>query len=335
MRIKASLPAVILGVAPAAVVLIILLSVLYGSKPIEISTIWDAVFHFDPENVDHQIIRFSRMPRVIGALLIGTFLAISGALMQGMTRNYLASPSIMGVSDGSVFAVTMGMVFLPEQHSVSMIMLSLVGSALGASIVFGLANVIPKGMSPVKLAILGTIIGLFLNGVADAVATYYQVSQNISFWYNARLHRIDPELIKLAIPFAIVGIGLALSLARQITVLSLGDELSAGLGQRTRLIKGLTMLAVIILTGISVALAGKIAFIGLIIPHIARFLVGSDYRNIIIMSGVLGGIFLALCDILSRFINYPFETPIGVVTALFGVPFFLYLIRVKGGGQRG
>ncbi|MBR2570013.1 MAG: iron ABC transporter permease [Paenibacillus sp.] len=335
MRIKASLPAVILGVAPAAVVLIILLSVLYGAKNIEASTIWNAVFHFDPENVDHQIIRYSRLPRVIGALLIGTFLAISGALMQGMTRNYLASPSIMGVSDGSVFAVTMAMVFLPNQHSVSMIVLSLIGSAVGAGIVFGLASVIPKGMSPVKLAILGTIVGLFLNGVADAIATYYQVSQSISFWYNARLHQLDPEMIKLSIPFAIVGIGLAIALSRQITILSLGDELSAGLGQRTRLIKGLTMLSVIILTGISVALAGKIAFIGLIIPHITRFLVGSDYRNIVIVSGVLGGLFLALCDVLSRFVNYPFETPIGVVTALFGVPFFLYLIRVKGGGQRG
>ncbi|NMM54907.1 FecCD family ABC transporter permease [Paenibacillus aquistagni] len=335
MRIKASLPAVILGVAPAAVVLIILLSVLYGAKNIEASTIWNAVFHFDPENVDHQIIRYSRLPRVIGALLIGTFLAISGALMQGMTRNYLASPSIMGVSDGSVFAVTMAMVFLPNQHSVSMIVLSLIGSAVGAGIVFGLASVIPKGMSPVKLAILGTIVGLFLNGVADAIATYYQVSQSISFWYNARLHQMDPEMIKLSIPFAIVGIGLAIALSRQITILSLGDELSAGLGQRTRLIKGLTMLSVIILTGISVALAGKIAFIGLIIPHITRFLVGSDYRNIVIVSGVLGGLFLALCDVLSRFVNYPFETPIGVVTALFGVPFFLYLIRVKGGGQRG
>lgn len=335
MRIKASLPAVILGVAPAAVVLIILLSVLYGAKNIEASTIWNAAFHFDPENVDHQIIRYSRLPRVIGALLIGTFLAISGALMQGMTRNYLASPSIMGVSDGSVFAVTMAMVFLPNQHSVSMIVLSLIGSAVGAGIVFGLASVIPKGMSPVKLAILGTIVGLFLNGVADAIATYYQVSQSISFWYNARLHQLDPEMIKLSIPFAIVGIGLAIALSRQITILSLGDELSAGLGQRTRLIKGLTMLSVIILTGISVALAGKIAFIGLIIPHITRFLVGSDYRNIVIVSGVLGGLFLALCDVLSRFVNYPFETPIGVVTALFGVPFFLYLIRVKGGGQRG
>lgn len=335
MRLKNSLPIAILFVAPAVAVLLITLSVLYGAKNISAETVWDAIIRFDDANVDHQIIMTSRLPRVIGAMLIGMFLAVSGALMQGMTRNYLASPSIMGVSDGSVFAVTMCMVFLPSTQSVSLITISLIGSALGAALVFGIARLIPNGLSPVKLAILGTIIGLFLNGCADAIATYFQISQNLSFWYNARLNQMDPELIKLSIPFAIVGLVLAMALSKSITVLSLGDEISAGLGQRTALVKGLTMLAVVILTGISVALAGKIAFVGLIVPHIARFLVGVDYRWIVPISGVLGGLFLALCDILSRFINYPFETPIGVVTALFGVPFFLYLIRTRGGGKNG
>ena len=333
MRIRSMLPALILWIAPAAVLCIIVVSVLYGAKNIDAQTIWNAVFHFDPGNVDHQIIRTSRLPRVIGSLLIGAFLAVSGAMMQGMTRNYLASPSIMGVSDGSVFMVTMAMVFLPQTHSVNMIVMSLIGSAIGAALVFGLARLIPDGYSPVKLAILGTITGMFLNGLADAVATYFQVSQSISFWYNARLYQMDPELIQLSIPFAVVGLCLAMSLSRSITVLSLGEEMSTGLGQRPVLTKALVMLSVILLTGISVALAGKIAFIGLIIPHITRLLVGGDYRWIIPVSAVLGGLFLALSDVLARFINYPFETPVGVVTALFGVPFFLYLIRKKGGAQ--
>ncbi|GFN29887.1 FecCD family ABC transporter permease [Paenibacillus xylaniclasticus] len=334
MRLKHTLPTAILLMAPAAIAFLILLSVLYGAKSIHAQTVWDAVFHFDRSNVDHQIVRASRMPRVVGAMLIGCFLAISGALMQGMTRNYLASPSIMGVSDGSVFFVTLAMVWLPSTHSLSMIGISMLGSAFGSIVVFGLAWLIPQGMTPVKLAIIGTIVGVFLNGVADAVATYNQISQSISFWYNARLYQMDPEMIKLAIPFAIVGIGLAVGLSRSITVLSLGEELSAGLGQRTALVKGLSMLAVVLLTGVSVALAGQVAFVGLIIPHVARMLSGQDYRWIIPISGVLGGLFLALCDVLARFVNYPFETPIGVVTALFGVPFFLYLIWTRGGGQR-
>jgi iron complex transport system permease protein len=331
MQNQRYLPAVILWITPAAAILAIILSVSFGAKSIPPERIWDAIFHFDPSNVDHQIIRASRLPRVLGSLLIGAFLAVSGALMQGMTRNYLASPSIMGVSDGSVFLVTMYLVFAPTTGSVSLIVVSMIGSALGAAMVFGIARLIPGGLSPVKLAILGTIIGTFLSGVSAAVSSYFQISQGISFWYNTRLNSMDPELIKLSIPFAVIGLGLAFGLSRSITVLSLGDDVSAGLGQRTVLVKMLTILSVTLLTGTAVALAGKIAFIGLIIPHIARFLSGIDYRKIIPVSAVLGALFLAYCDILSRFLNYPYETPIGVVMALFGVPFFLYLIKKKGG----
>ncbi|WP_110934441.1 FecCD family ABC transporter permease [Paenibacillus bouchesdurhonensis] len=314
--------------------LTILLSVLYGAKNIELSTIRDALLHFDPGNVDHQIIVHSRLPRVIGALLIGAFLAISGALMQGMTRNYLASPSIMGVSDGSAFAITLCMVFMPDSTSIEMIFYSFIGSALSIVIVFGLASLLPGGLSPVRMAILGTIIGTFLSSLSAAIAAYFQVSQNISFWYNARLHQLNPELIKLAIPFAIIGIALAVWLSKSITLLSLGEEIALSLGQKTKLIKFATMLTVVILTGISVALAGKIGFVGLIVPHIVRFLTGVNYKWIIPCSGIVGALFLALCDVLSRFLNYPYEMPIGVVTSLLGVPFFLYLIRTKGDGKR-
>ena len=329
-----SIAFIILLVSPLIAVILILLSVRFGTKAMSTNTIIEAITHFDTANIDHQIIWSSRLPRAIGALLIGAFLAVSGALMQGMTRNYLASPSIMGVTDGSVFFITIFMILLPNAGAMSMITFSLIGSAFGAILVFGLAWLLPDGLSPIRMAILGTIIGTFLGGVSQALSTYFQVSQNISFWYNARLHQMDPHLIKLAIPFAVVGIILALCLSRSITILSLGDEMSTGLGQKTELVKGFSILAVVILTGISVALAGKIAFIGLIVPHITRFIVGQDYRWVIPCSAVIGGIFLVLCDMISRFINYPFETPVGVVTALFGVPYFLYLIK-KRGGKRG
>lgn len=315
------------------IVVTIVLSVLYGTKSITYATIWDALFHLDRDNIDHLIIRTSRIPRVVGALLIGAFLAVSGALMQGMTRNYLASPSIMGITDGSVFAITLCMVFMPGVSSMTMVLYSLAGSAMGAILVFGTARILPGGASPLTLAVLGTIIGTFLSGVAQALSTYFQISQNISFWYNARLYQLDPALIKLAIPFAIVGLGLALLMARPVTMLSLGDDVAAGLGLKVVVIKGLTMLSVVILTGISVAIAGKIAFVGLIIPHITRMLIGQDYRKIVPYAGFLGALFLAWCDLISRFLNFPFETPIGVVTALFGVPYFLYLIKTRGGSK--
>lgn len=323
----------ILVSAPFLILATIVLSVLYGAKSIDAATIGEAVLHFDPNNIDHQIVMASRLPRAAGALLIGAFLAVCGAIMQGMTRNYLASPSIMGVSDGSVFVITICMILLPETSGFGLILYSLLGSVLGACIVFGLAWLVPNGLTPVRMAILGTIMGTFLNGLSEAMATYFQISQNISFWYNARLHQMDPALIKLAIPFAVCGLVLAMGLARSITVLSLGDELSASLGQRTTIVKALALLSVVLLTGISVALAGKIAFVGLLVPHITRYLVGVDYSRVIPCSAIIGGLFLGWCDILSRFINYPYETPIGVVTAVFGVPFFLYLIKTRGGGK--
>lgn len=334
MRARHSAAVLILGSSPFLIVFTIVISVIYGAKNIDIGTIREALFHFDAGNVNHQIIIHSRLPRAVGALLIGAFLAISGALMQGMTRNYLASPSIMGVSDGSAFAITLCMVFMPDSNSMEMILYSFMGSALSIVIVFGLASLLPGGLSPVHMAILGTIIGTFLSSLSAAMAAYFQISQNISFWYNARLHQLNPELIKLAIPFAVIGIVLAIWLSKSITVLSLGEEIALSLGQKTKLIKFATMLTVVILTGISVALAGKIGFVGLIVPHIVRFLTGVNYRWIIPCSGIVGALFLALCDVVSRFLNYPYEMPIGVVTSLLGVPFFLYLIRSKGDGKR-
>ena len=325
--------ALLLVLGAVLLIIVSVLSVAYGTKSMSFATVRDALFHLDPDNIDHIIVRTSRIPRTAGALLIGAFLAVSGALMQGMTRNYLASPSIMGISDGSVFAVTLCMVFMPGASSMTMILYSLVGSALGAFLVFGTAKLLPGGVSPLTLAVLGTIIGTFLGGVSQALATYFQVSQNISFWYNARLHMMDPAVIKLALPFAAVGLVLALLMARPVTMLSLGDETAAGLGLKVGVVKGLTMLSVVLLTGISVAIAGKIAFVGLIIPHITRYLVGQDYRRIIPFTAFFGAFFLAFCDLISRYINFPFETPAGVVTALFGVPFFLYLIKTRGGGN--
>ncbi|WP_259416080.1 FecCD family ABC transporter permease [Bacillus toyonensis] len=326
-----AVPVTILCIAPILILATVILSILYGAKSIDAETVWNALFHFDSSDVNHNIIITSRLPRVVAALLVGAFLAISGALMQGMTRNYLASPSIMGVTDGAAFVITLCMIFLPGMSSIGMVLCSMIGSALGAGIVFGFGSLLQNGLSPVRLAIIGTVIGTFLNSVSAAMASYFQISQNVSFWFNAKLDQVDPNIIKITIPFGIIGIVLALLIAKSITILSLGEEVSINLGQRTKLVKAMAILSVIFLTGTAVALVGKVGFVGLIIPHITRFIIGVDYKWILPCAGVIGGVFLALCDVLSRFVNYPFETPIGVVTSLIGIPFFLYLIRTRGG----
>ncbi|MCP1164872.1 MULTISPECIES: iron ABC transporter permease [Bacillus] len=326
-----AVPVTILCIAPILILFTVILSILYGAKSIDAETVWNALFHFDSSDVNHNIIITSRLPRVVAALLVGAFLAISGALMQGMTRNYLASPSIMGVTDGAAFVITLCMIFLPGMSSIGMVVCSMIGSALGAGIVFGFGSLLQNGLSPVRLAIIGTVIGTFLSSVSAAMASYFQISQNVSFWFNAKLDQVDPNIIKITIPFGIIGIILALLISKSITILSLGEEVSINLGQRTKLVKAMSILSVIFLTGTAVALVGKVGFVGLIIPHITRFIIGVDYKWILPCAGVIGGVFLALCDVLSRFVNYPFETPIGVVTSLIGIPFFLYLIRTRGG----
>ena len=150
----------ILAIAPFLIALVALISVMYGTKDISAITVWQSMTAFDPSDVDHQIIRTGRIPRVAAVLLVGAFLAVAGAVMQGITRNYLASPSLMGVNDGSAFVITLAIVF-PGLPNYQMILLSMLGSALGAGIVFGFGSLIRNGLSPVRLAIIGTVIGTF------------------------------------------------------------------------------------------------------------------------------------------------------------------------------
>lgn len=318
-------------IMPVLIVVVTIMSISMGTKSIALETILDAFIRYDKENVDHQIIWSGRVPRALAVLFVGAFLATAGAIMQGVTRNFLASPSIMGVTDGSAFFITMAFVFLPGISSFNLVLLSMLGSLFGGALVFGFASIIKNGLSPVRLAIIGTVIGTFISSIGTAIAMYHQISQTITMWYNSKVHMVEMELIYLCVPIGMIGLLLAISLARAVTITALGEDVAVGLGQNTRIVKVLSMFAVAILTGTAVALVGKVAFVGLVVPHIVRMLVGVDYRVIIPCSAVMGAFFLAGCDLVSRYINFPFETPIGVVTALIGVPFFLYLIRRKGG----
>ncbi|WP_010289810.1 FecCD family ABC transporter permease [Kurthia massiliensis] len=323
----------ILWLSPILIVAVGIISVIVGTKDISLHTIWQSIVAFDAANPDHQIIRANRIPRAIAVICVGAFLAVAGAIMQGITRNYLASPSLMGVNDGSAFAVTIAIVFFPGLGNVEMVIISVIGSALGAALVFGFGAAIKGGLSPVRLAIIGTVIGTFLSSIATAIAMYFQVSQTIAAWYNTKIHTVNMDLLLVSIPFGLIGLLIALVSSRAITISSLGEDVATGLGQKTKAVRYLSMFAVVLLTGTAVALVGKIAFVGLVIPHIVRFIVGSDYRHIIPCTIFIGALFLSVCDLISRYLNFPFETPIGVVTAFIGIPFFLYLIRTRGGAR--
>lgn len=323
----------ILIICLVGIVSVTILSVGMGTKSIPKEVVFDAIFNFDESNVDHIIIRNNRLPRAIAVLVVGGFLAVAGSIMQGITRNYLASPSLMGVNDGSAFLITIAMVFYPGLSNGSLILVSIIGSIIGALLVLGIGSSIKNGLSPVRLAIIGTIVGSFLSSLGSAIAMYFQVSQSISSWYNTKVQTVNSDLLKLVIPIGVVGIVIAIIIAKDITISSLGEDIAISLGQRTNIVKYLSMGAVVLLTATSVALVGKIAFVGLVIPNITRMIVGHDYKYIIPYSLIGGAFFLGLCDLLSRYIAFPFETPIGTVTAIIGVPFFLYMIKTKGGSK--
>lgn len=310
----------------------VIVSINFGASDLSYQDVWNAIFHFNQDNSSHVIIRELRLPRAVAAICVGAALAVSGAIMQGMTRNPLASPSIMGVTSGSSFLIAIALAALPGISYLGLMMFSFVGAGLGAALVFGISAMAKGGVTPVKLALVGSAITSLLSSLSTAIGIKFNVSKDISYWYAGGVSSIQPQHILFAIPFIVVGLILALILSRSISVLSLGEDVAKGLGQRTGYIQFSGTIAVLLLTGAAVSIAGMIGFVGLVIPHITRFLVGVDYRWIIPCSAILGGLLLITADIVGRMVNPPFETPVSAITALIGVPFFLYLARKEGRG---
>lgn len=317
----------------ALLVLSMAISIAFGAANIDVGTVWQSIVSFDPARTEHQIIQRLRLPRALAAAFVGAALAVSGAIMQGMTRNPLASPSIMGVTAGSTFMIAVALAFASVSSSIGLMAAAFIGAGLGAGLVFGIGSLSKNGLTPVKLALAGSAITALLSSISSAIAIHFDVAKDLSFWYAGGVAGLQWENIITALPVFVIGLLIAVMISGSITVMSLGDEVATGLGQRTEIVRALGFVTVLLLTGAAVSISGTIGFVGLVIPHITRFLVGSDYRLIIPCSAVLGGVLLVLADVGARLINPPFETPVGAVTALIGVPFFLYLARREGRGM--
>lgn len=309
----------------------ILLSVSLGAKDIDFSFIIQSIFS-ESSDVDSKIIRDVRIPRAISAALVGGFLAVSGAIMQGITRNPIAEPSVMGITQGATFMIAIAFVLQRVFEglvidSFSLMMFAFFGASISGLLVYFVSSRSIKRLDTVKLALSGTALGTLLISLAMGIAMYFNLSQQLTFWISGGLLGIKWEGVKLL--FFVGGIALIFSMiiAPKITILSLGEEVAIGLGEKTNSVRFFSILIVILLTGSSVSVSGNILFVGLIVPQIVRRIVGSDYRYIIPCSMILGSILLIYSDILARMINPPYETPIGSLTALLGVPIFVYLVR--------
>lgn len=309
----------------------IIISVSLGAKNIDFSTIMRSLFN-DNNDVNTKIIRDVRIPRAIAAALVGGFLAVSGAIMQGITRNPIAEPSVMGITQGATFMIAIAFVLqriYPNLviGSFKLMIFAFLGASISGFLVYFISSRSARKVDPVKLALAGTALGTLLISLAMGLAMYFNLSQQLSFWIAGGLLSAKWEGVKLL--FIVGGVSFigAMIMAPKITILSLGEEVAIGLGQKTNLVRFLSILIVIFLTGASVSVAGNIVFVGLIVPQIAKRIVGADYRYIIPSSMILGSVLLVYSDILARMINPPYETPIGSLTALLGVPIFIHLVR--------
>lgn len=300
-----------------------------GAYQIEFRAVLDLLFNDDGSKAA-SIIHTIRLPRAVIGMVIGACLAIAGAIMQSITNNPLASPQIFGVNAGASLMVVLGVVLLPDLAPNTLVYFAFLGAAVGGATVYYLAST-GGGMTPVKLALAGITIHMFLSSIIEGVVLFNETStEDVLFWLAGGIDGRNWGDVKLVLPWSIIGVAAALAMSKSLTLLSLGDDVARGLGQKIGLIRMVSSMLVVILAGASVAVAGPIGFIGLMIPNIVRKIIGSDYLYVIPVSAVFGALLLTLSDVISRFIAFPSESPVGIVTALIGAPFFLYLAR-KGG----
>ncbi|WP_101698563.1 FecCD family ABC transporter permease [Clostridium minihomine] len=302
-------------------------SITKGAAEISLQTVWDALFRFDKENTHHLIVLDLRLPRVIASALVGAAFAVSGAIMQGTTRNPMADSGLLGLNAGAGFALSLCFAFFPGMGYLQIILFSFLGAALGTVLVQGIASMRRGGATPMRLVLAGAAVSALLAALSQGIALYFHVAQDIMFWTVGGVAGSNWEQVQIMTPWILGALLAAIVLSRSVSLLSLGEDVAKGLGLNTIAVNVLCSLIVLILAGASVSVVGSVGFVGLMIPHLARYLVGVDYRWIIPSSAVLGAILMVLADLGARMLNPPFETPIGVLTALVGVPFFLYLSR--------
>ncbi|MGQ0615966.1 MAG: FecCD family ABC transporter permease [Acidimicrobiia bacterium] len=322
-----ALRAVGLVVASGALFAVAVASVAYGSKPIPVGEVFDAFLAFDGSN-DHLIVRSLRVPRTVIGLGVGAALGLAGAVMQGVTRNPLADPGILGVNAGASLFVVIAIYSLGIGSLTGYVWFAFAGAAVASLVVYGLGALGRDGATPVKLALAGAAVAALLGSLTTAILLIdIATLDQYRFWVVGSIAGRDAEVAAQVAPFLIAGAVLALGSARSLNSMSLGDDVARSLGLRVGVARGVSALSVVLLCGAATAAAGPIGFVGLTVPHVARAICGPDYRWILPYSAVLAPILLLGADVVGRVVARPGELQVGIVTALVGAPFFVALVR--------
>jgi iron complex transport system permease protein len=308
--------------------LVCFFSITMGSREITLATIWQALTDFDPSSASETVVREMRVPRTLLGLAAGAALGLSGAILQGVTRNPLADPGIMGINAGAAAAIVLGIMVLGAQQLSTYIWLAFLGAAAATAAVYGIASFGREGATPVKLALAGAAVTAGLTAVTTAIVlTQLEALNQLRFWQVGSLSgRYMPIFWQVA-PFILAGVVLALALGRALNGLALGEDVAAALGQRVRATRVLMFVTVAVLCGAATAACGPIAFLGLVVPHLARLLCGPDYRWILPYSLVLTPALLLAADIAGRVVVAPGELQVGVLLGVLGAPAFVLLVR--------
>ncbi|MFW0784488.1 iron chelate uptake ABC transporter family permease subunit [Gordonia sp. CPCC 206044] len=303
------------------------LSVAVGAKTIPLGTVWDALFSFD-HSPDEIIIRELRVPRTILGLIVGVALGVSGALIQGMTRNPLADPGLLGVNAGSAFFVAVAVGIFGFTGIWTYLWFAFAGAALVSVMVYILGSMGRGAPSPIRLTLAGVAVSALLTGITLGLTLLDpDAFDEMRYWRAGSIAGRDMSITGAVLPFIIVGLVLAVWAARSLNAIALGDDTARSLGADVGRTRVVGTVAVALLCGAATAAAGPISFVGLMIPHIARWVVGPDQRWIVAYSMIGGAILVLLSDVVGRVIIRPGEMQVGVVTAFIGAPVLILLVR--------
>jgi iron complex transport system permease protein len=302
-------------------------SLAVGALDVPLGEVVAAFTAFDDSDA-HVVVTELRLPRTEVGVLVGAALGAAGALMQGVTRNPLAEPGILGINAGAAFAVVLAISVLGASSISAYAAFALAGAAGSALLVYGLGASGRDGATPIKLALAGAVLTALLVSLTSAVLVFdMQTLDEFRFWIVGSIAGRDHDVVLGVLPFIGVGLLVAVLAGRWLNGLALGDDVARSLGLGVERSRAAAAAGFVLCAGGAVAAAGPISFVGLTVPHVARALVGPDYRWIIPYSVVLGALLLLASDVIGRVIARPAEVEVGIVTAVLGAPFFIFLVR--------
>jgi len=305
-------------------------SIRFGVAELTNTIVIEAIFQYNSDLQQHQIVYDLRLPRVLAAVMVGAAMAMSGAMLQATTDNALAAPEILGINWGVALTILVTILYLPWVPTEMIPITAFCGGGLTMLLVWGIGSLGSRGSSSVKLALAGVAISALVSTIIEGIILIN--SQNayaLSYLLKGSVAGIEWQDIQFLYPWIIAGTLAALLLSGKLNLLRLGDEVAKGLGLRVRMIRLISSIVVVVLAGSAVAVSGPIAFIGLVIPHITRFIVGADERWVIPCSGIFGAVLLVGADLVTRLVYDPEEVSVSILMSVIGGTFFIYLIRSR------